>query len=195
MEQLVEEFAHPTYTSFPVIVARLLLAAIFGAAIGFEREWRNRPAGLRTHVLVCVAAATFAILTIEIIHAPMFTTDALGDTVKVDPIRIVEAVTAGVAFLAAGVVIFTRGQVHGLTTGAGMWLAGAIGVACGLGLWQIALFATVLALAVLVLLYAFENEMEMNKGEDFDLPEGGGDARRATKPKADDPTHSEPRKE
>ena len=83
--------------------------AIFGAAIGFEREWRNRPAGLRTHILVCVAAATFAILTIEIIHAPMFTTDELKDAVKVDPVRVVEAVTAGVAFLAAGVVIFTRG--------------------------------------------------------------------------------------
>ncbi len=68
MEQLVEEFGHPTYTSFPVIAARLLLATLFGAAIGFEREWRNRPAGLRTHILVCVAAATFAILTIEIVH-------------------------------------------------------------------------------------------------------------------------------
>lgn len=194
MEQLVEEFGHPTYTSFPVIVARLLLAAIFGAAIGFEREWRNRPAGLRTHVLVCVAAATFAILTIEIIHAPMFTVDTLGDAVKVDPIRIVEAVTAGVAFLAAGVVIFTRGQVHGLTTGAGMWLAGAIGVACGLGLWQVALFSTVLALAILVLLYAFENRMDMNQGDDFDLSGSEGQARRASKPMADDPMPSESRK-
>jgi putative Mg2+ transporter-C (MgtC) family protein len=171
MEQLVEEFGHPTYTSFPVIAARLLLATIFGAVIGFEREWRNRPAGLRTHILVCVASATFAILTIEIIHAPMFTTDVLKDAVKVDPIRIVEAVTAGVAFLAAGVVIFTRGQVHGLTTGAGMWLAGAIGVACGLGLWQIALFSTLLALIVLVLLYAVESRMDMNQGDDFELPE------------------------
>ncbi len=189
MEQLVEEFAHPTYTSFPVVAARLLLAAVFGAAIGFEREWRNRPAGLRTHVLVCVAAATFAILTIEIIHAPMFE----KDTGRFDPIRVIEAVTAGVAFLAAGVVIFTRGQVHGLTTGAGMWLAGAIGVACGLGLWQIALFSTVLALIVLVLLYALESKMDMNKGEDFDLPEGG-DARRGAKRKADDATHPEPRK-
>jgi len=190
MEQLVEEFAHPTYTSFPVVAARLLLAAIFGAAIGFEREWRNRPAGLRTHVLVCVAAATFAILTIEIIHAPMFE----KDTGRFDPIRVIEAVTAGVAFLAAGVVIFTRGQVHGLTTGAGMWLAGAIGVACGLGLWQIALFSTVLALIVLVLLYALENKMDMNQGEDFDLPEGEGDARHGAKSKADDATHPEPRK-
>ena len=192
MEQLVEEFGHATFTPFPVVAARLLLAAIFGAAIGFEREWRNRPAGLRTHVLVCVAAPTFAILTIEIIHAPMFTADALGDAVKVDPIRIVEAVTAGVAFLAAGVVIFTRGQVHGLTTGAGMWLAGAIGVACGLGLWQIALFSTVLALIVLVLLYAFENKMDMNQGDDFTEDEQDETSRRATKAKGDKPEEAEP---
>ncbi|MDQ6434051.1 MgtC/SapB family protein [Mesorhizobium sp. LHD-90] len=193
MDQLAAEFGHPTYTSFPVIAARLLLAAIFGAAIGFEREWRNRPAGLRTHILVCVAAATFAILTIEIIHAPMFTTDALKDAVKVDPIRVVEAVTAGVAFLAAGVVIFTRGQVHGLTTGAGMWLAGAIGVACGLGLWQIALFSTLLALAVLVLLYTFESSMDMNQGDDFELPEEERkSAKRAISPKEDDPSKVKP---
>jgi len=161
MEQLVDEFAHPTYTSFPVIAARLLLAAAFGAAIGFEREWRNRPAGLRTHILVCVAAATFAILTIEIVHAPMFSVE--GATY--DPLRVVEAVTAGVAFLAAGVVIFTKGEVHGLTTGAGMWLAGAIGVASGLGLWQVALFSTALTLVVLTLLYAFESRMELNRND------------------------------
>jgi len=188
MEQLVEEFAHPTYTSFPVIVARLLLAAIFGAAIGFEREWRNRPAGLRTHVLVCVASATFAILTIEIIHAPMFE----KDTGRFDPIRVIEAVTAGVAFLAAGVVIFTRGQVHGLTTGAGMWLAGAIGVACGLGLWQIALFSTVLALLVLVLLYSLENKMDMNRGEDFAEEETDDTSKRAATAKGDKPKEAKP---
>ncbi|MGE0501143.1 MAG: MgtC/SapB family protein [Rhizobiaceae bacterium] len=167
MEHLIEEFGHATYTSFPVIVARLLLATLFGAAIGFEREWRNRPAGLRTHILVCVAAATFAILTIEITHAPQFVKDAA----RFDPIRIVEAVTAGVAFLAAGVVIFARGQVHGLTTGAGMWLAGAIGVACGLGLWQIAAFSTFLALVVLGLLHVFEQRLDMNQGPDFEKPE------------------------
>lgn len=182
MEQLVEEFGHSTYTSFPVIVARLLLATLFGAAIGFEREWRNRPAGLRTHILVCVAAATFAILTIEIIHAPMFNDPTLGEDVKVDPIRIVEAVTAGVAFLAAGVVIFTKGQVHGLTTGAGMWLAGAIGVACGLGFWQVALFSSVLALMVLGLLHTFEAKFDLNQGDDLDPPESGRKSgRRAAK--------------
>ncbi|KQZ29732.1 hypothetical protein ASD50_03095 [Mesorhizobium sp. Root552] len=176
MEQLVEEFGHPTFTSFPVIVARLALAALLGAAIGFEREWQARPAGLRTHMLVCIAAATFAILTIEIVHAPMFTTDAMKEAVKVDPIRVVEAVTAGVAFLAAGIVIFTRGEVHGLTTGAGMWLAGAIGVAAGLGLWQIAALATLIALVVLSVLHVFERRLEIGRPPGGEAPASGGKA-------------------
>lgn len=163
MEQLFEEFGHPTYTPFSVIVARLLLAALFGAAIGFEREWRNRPAGLRTHVLVCVAAATFAVLTIEIVHVPMLNADVAKDAVKVDPIRVVEAVTAGVAFLAAGTIMFSRGEVQGLTTGAGLWLAGAIGLASGLGLWQIAGFATLLSLVVLGMLHALEVQTGISK--------------------------------
>lgn len=171
MEQLLEEFGHPTYTSFPIIVARLLLAALFGAAIGFEREWRNRPAGLRTHVLVCVAAATFGILTIEIVHAPMFTTDVVKDAVKVDPIRVVEAVTAGIAFLAAGTILFSKGEVSGLTTGAGMWLAGAIGLASGLGFWQIAAFSTLLSLIVLGLLYAFEVQTGISNDKKDGSPE------------------------
>jgi putative Mg2+ transporter-C (MgtC) family protein len=188
MEALIEEFGHPTHTSFPVIVARLFLATVFGAAIGFEREWRNRPAGLRTHILVCVASATFAILTVEIVHAPMFTTEAMKDAIKVDPIRIVEAVTAGVAFLAAGVVIFTKGEVHGLTTGAGMWLAGAIGVACGLGFWQVALFGSILALVVLGLLHMFETKLDLNQGKP--LTEDG--AERKVTAKKDDPSKVEP---
>jgi putative Mg2+ transporter-C (MgtC) family protein len=183
MEALIEEFGHPTYTSFSVIVARLLLATVFGAVIGFEREWRNRPAGLRTHILVCVASATFAILTIEIVHAPMF----LKDTARFDPIRVVEAVTAGVAFLAAGTILFARGQVQGLTTGAGMWLAGAIGVSCGLGLWQIALFASILALIVLGLLHIFETKLDLK-----DEPPTDGDSDRKITARKDDPGKVEP---
>lgn len=144
---------------FATVATRLGLATLFGAIIGFEREWRERPAGLRTHILICLAAATFAILTIEIIHLPAFA----GESVQLDPIRVVEAVTAGVAFLAAGVVIFTRGEVHGLTTGAGMWLAGSIGTGCGLGLWQIGLLATVLAVLVLGVLHQVEKRFGLNK--------------------------------
>jgi len=193
VEQLLSEFGHSTHTPFAVVAARLLLATLFGAAIGFEREWRNRPAGLRTHILVCVASATFAILTIEIVHAPTFSSTTLGDAVKVDPIRVVEAVTAGVAFLAAGVVIFTKGQVHGLTTGAGMWLAGAIGVACGLGLWQIAAFSALLALVVLGLLYSLEKNLDLDKQPDFGLGrEERESAKRAIHPKKDDPSRMHP---
>jgi putative Mg2+ transporter-C (MgtC) family protein len=189
MEQLLQEFGHRTFTPFPVIAARLLLATLFGAVIGFEREWRRRPAGLRTHILVCVAAATFAILTIEIVHAPVF----VGNAVRLDPIRAVEAVTAGVAFLAAGTILFARGEVHGLTTGAGMWLAGAIGLAAGLGLWQIAVFGTVLALIVLGLLQTLEARFDLNKGTDFSNPaRGDKDAQRAVEPKPDDPSHVQP---
>lgn len=152
MNSLVEEFAHPTHTGFLVIAARLLFAALLGAVIGFEREWRARPAGLRTHILICIAAATFGVLTIEIAHAAPF---HKRESV-VDPLRAVEAVTAGVAFLAAGSILFTRGEVQGLTTGAGMWLAGAVGLACGFGLWQIAAFGTLLILVVVGLLHTFE---------------------------------------
>ena len=159
MQELAREFGHPTYTPFVVIMARLLLATIFGAVIGVEREWRNRPAGLRTHIVVCVAAATFAILTIEIVHAPMF----IEDSIRFDPLRVVEAVTAGVAFLAAGLVIFKRGEVHGLTTGAGMWMAGAIGLGCGLGLWQIAAFSTLISLFVLGIPHTLENRLELDE--------------------------------
>ena len=84
---------------------------------------------------------------------------------KVDPIRVVEAVTAGIAFLAAGTILFSRGEVHGLTTGAGMWLAGAIGLACGLGFWQIATFATVLVLIVLGAAVRLRGEVRPQQGQ------------------------------
>lgn len=152
MSALTEELVHPTFVAFPVIAARLLFAALLGALIGFEREWRARPAGLRTHILICVAAATFGILTVEIAHSSAFA----GRQTVSDPLRAVEAVTAGVAFLAAGSILFTRGKVQGLTTGAGMWLAGAVGLSCGFGLWQIAGLGTFLILVVMGLLHTFE---------------------------------------
>jgi len=151
-------------TALPLltIVSRLLLAALLGAAIGFEREWRERPAGLRTHILVCLASAAIAILTLEIVEMPAFADEA----VRLDPIRLVEAVTAGVAFLAAGLIVFNKGEVHGLTTGAGIWLVGAIGLACGLGVWPLALIATVLGLVVLYALQKLEIHLIPGNGND-----------------------------
>ena len=160
LENLFAEFGHKTWLPFPVIAARLILASLLGGVIGFEREWRQRPAGLRTHMLVCLAAALIAIVTIEITHVAYFQ----GEAVTIDPLRLVEAVTAGVAFLAAGLIVFARGEVQGLTTGAGMWLASAIGLCCGLGLWQIGLFACVLAMIVLGLLQAVSARIAASEG-------------------------------
>src|SRR5690606_23421504 len=122
------------------ITARLAVAALLGAIIGFERELRNRPAGLRTHMLTSLAAAAFTVLTFEIYHEMVDLNAAIA---RLDPLRVIEAVTAGVAFLAAGAIIRSGGNIKGLTTGAGMWMAGAIGVACGSGFYVVAAIATV----------------------------------------------------
>lgn len=148
MPELAPYFATQTTLPLSVIIMRLLIAMLCGAAIGFERERKNRAAGLRTHILVCLSSAIVAILTIEIAHHTAFQ----GQSARVDPLRLIEAITAGVAFLAAGMIVFSKGEVRGLTTGAGLWFSGAIGLSAGLGFWHISLVATALALVVLWLL-------------------------------------------
>jgi len=143
-----------TFAAVPpsVSFARLLAAAVLGGVIGLEREWQSKPAGLRTHILVSVAACLFIVVSQQLGSMDFGPDDAL----RVDPLRLVEAVTAGVAFLAAG-IIFTQGdKVHNTTTGASMWLAGAIGLACGSGQMPLAAMATVLTVAVLWLLKLVE---------------------------------------
>lgn len=137
-----------TWLPMTTIIIRMVAAMICGAAIGFERERKHRAAGFRTHILVCLSSALVAILTIEIAHHSSFS----GDEIQIDPVRLIEAVTAGVAFLAAGMIVFSKGEVKGLTTGAGLWFSGSIGLACGLGFWQIAGLATIFAIVVLWLL-------------------------------------------
>ena len=134
---------------------RLFAAVLAGAAVGFDRELLNKPAGLRTHILISLAAALFTLITFELHHAVV----SNNSRTTADPIRIIEAVTAGVAFLAAGAIIQSRGAVHGLTTGANMWLAGALGVACGAGDYTLAVFGTVFALIVLVVLGRLERKV------------------------------------
>lgn len=135
------------------IAIRLILATFFGALVGFERELRDRPAGLRTHMLVSLAAAMFTILAFEIFYA----VKVHDKVANIDPLRLVEAVTAGVAFLAAGTILQSRGRVKGLTTGASMWLAGALGLACGAGFYTIAMMGGLLTLFILAVIRYIEN--------------------------------------
>lgn len=143
---------HRTVTPLLEAAMRTFMAVVAGFLIGLDRELRNKPAGMRTHILISLAAALFTLITFEL-HA-QFT--GVGGTETADPVRIIEAVTAGVAFLAAGAIIQSRIGVQGLTTGANMWLAGALGVACGAGYYAFALIGTVFALIVLVLLAKLE---------------------------------------
>lgn len=143
-----------THTPQHIILIRLLIAAVLGAMIGFEREMSHGGAGLRTHILIAVAAALFTLLAFEIFHL----SEVVGSG-RADPIRAVEAVTAGIAFLGAGAIFRLRGNVQGLTTGAGMWLAGALGVASALGYYVVGFTVAIFAVVVLAALRAFAHQI------------------------------------
>jgi len=127
------------------LVLRLALSLVYGAVIGWDREAHRKPAGLRTHMMVSLGSASFMLVTLELARATA--TDAFG--ARPDPTRIIEGVTAGIGFLGAGSIIQSRGSVEGVTTAAGLWVVGAIGVACGGGHYVLATTTAVFALAIL----------------------------------------------
>ena len=126
-----------------------------GGIIGWEREVHSRAAGLRPHMMIPLAAAVFAILAMELVHFEAVP----GQQMRVDPLRLIEAVTSGVAFLAAGSIVVSGVSVRGITTGASMWLCGAIGLACGMGDLSLALLTTALAMTVLWLIHRLISPM------------------------------------
>jgi len=131
---------------WPHVLLRLTVAAVLGGAIGFERELRERQAGLRTHLLVSVGSALFTLVSAYGFHE--FLVNG-GGLVRTDPTRIAAQVVTGVGFLGAGAIIRQGLSVKGLTTAATLWLAAAIGMAAGAGYYSAALFATAGALLTL----------------------------------------------
>ena len=126
------------------LVSRLILAAVLGSVIGFERERLAWAAGLRTHMLVCVGAAL-----VMIVSAFAFA-DILGTpNVVLDPSRIAAQVVSGIGFLGAGAILLRGEVVRGLTTAASLWAVAAIGLAVGGGLYTAAIAATIIILAIL----------------------------------------------
>lgn len=134
--------------------ARLILASIFSAAIGWEREQKGRSAGLRTHILVALGATGFTLVALEISGAAV----AAGISPPYDPGRIISTIVGGVGFLGAGAILHSRHRVHGLTTAAGVWAVAAIGVACGCGLYSLAILMTALGLVTLVVIKRLEKK-------------------------------------
>ena len=127
------------------ILVHLLAALAAGGAIGIERSWHGRPAGFRTHSLVCLASSLLMLLTV--FQARWF--PGVGDTVRLDPTRMAQGIMTGIGFLGAGVIFKEGLTVRGLTTAASIWITAAIGVMMGSGLYFPAATATVLTLGVL----------------------------------------------
>jgi len=124
--------------SWPHILLRLTVAAALGGAIGLERELRERQAGLRTHLVVCVGSALFTLVSAYAFTSP-----------RVDPTRIAAQIVSGIGFLGAGAFIRQGLSVRGLTTAATLWLVAAIGMASGAGYYDAAIIATLGALLTL----------------------------------------------
>ena len=136
------------------IICQLLLAAFLGGIVGLEREYQKRAAGLRTHSLVCLGSALFTIISLEA-FGPWLNQDGIS----FDPSRIIAAVVMGVGFIGAGLIVFRRFKIEGLTTAAGIWVVAAIGVAVGTKLYLIAIFTAFLTLGILTTLRLFEEKV------------------------------------
>jgi putative Mg2+ transporter-C (MgtC) family protein len=145
------------------VLAYVALAMLLGAMIGLEREFADKPAGLRTHMLVAGAAAL--LVTLSELMVKEFGADLGSQLVRADPIRIIEAVITGVSFLGAGTIIRSRSgrQVEGLTTAASILLAAALGICVALSQLALAIGVTVLALITLRGVNVLESWLERRR--------------------------------
>lgn len=141
------------------MLAKLLLATLLGGAIGVEREFAGKPAGLRTNILICVGAALFTQLSTDIAQVG-FTPDGrpYGDTT-----RIAAQIVSGIGFLGAGAILHGQGAVIGLTTAATIWVVAAIGAAVGAGSYVDACGATALIMLILVGLKPLETRLQAKR--------------------------------
>ena len=131
--------------SLSEVIIRLFVAVLAGGLIGWDRERLDKPAGIRTHMLVGLGACTFTLLGFEV-------SDHLaareGD--RFDPTRVLQGVVGGIGFLGAGTIIQTRGHVSGITTAASIWVSGALGAAAGVGAYVLTAVSALFSFAILI---------------------------------------------
>jgi putative Mg2+ transporter-C (MgtC) family protein len=145
------------------LIERILLSAFLGAALGLEREWRQKYAGLRTNILIAIGSTLFTVMSIDLSWGS-------GG----DPTRVAAQIVTGIGFLGAGAIMRTGAGIRGLTTAAMIWVNAAIGVAVGGGEYKLATIATAVTLLVLVLLNPVENWMD-RRGLKRPMVEGASD--------------------
>ncbi|MCO5178069.1 MAG: MgtC/SapB family protein [Thermomicrobiales bacterium] len=135
---------------------RIATAIVLGGIIGYERELLDKSAGLRTHMLVSLGAALFMVASILIVQD--FATGEGAS--RLDPTRIGSTIVTGVGFLGGGIIFRQESRVHGLTTAAGLWVAAAIGMACGAGYFILAIGGSVMTVAILALIRPLERRLD-----------------------------------
>lgn len=141
--------------SITSIAIRLIVAAFVSSLIGFDREYKNRPSGIRTHILVCVGAAIITLIQEHLFYDSLAMIESnpdLAPSVTVDQGRIIAQIVSGIGFLGAGTIIVSNREINGLTTAASLWAVAALGIAIGQGYYDIALMGTVIILIVLTLI-------------------------------------------
>jgi putative Mg2+ transporter-C (MgtC) family protein len=136
-----------------VIIGRVAGALVIGGMIGFERTFRGRPAGFRTHSLVCIASSILMIVTV---YQNRWMTEMAYEAIRTDPTRMAQGIMTGIGFLGAGVIFKEGLTVRGLTTAASIWITAAIGILVGIGFWSAAVVGTAATLIVLALFRLIE---------------------------------------
>lgn len=142
----------------PTIALKLVLAAILGGIIGIEREIRDKPAGLRTNILICVGSTLFMSISTKV-------AEILGG----DPTRIAAQIISGIGFLGAGAVLHSHGFVMGLTTAATIWVVAGVGMALGSGMYWTAVFVTSMSIVTLYFLAFIEDKIQGRKSYSYAL--------------------------
>lgn len=141
------------------VIIRLGLALIIGGAIGYEREFKNRPAGFRTHILVCIGAAIVSMIQVHSFNettALILKHPELEGALKIDIGRMGAQVISGIGFLGAGTILHDKGSVKGLTTAASLWVVACLGLAIGMGYYALGALSGVMVFLVLVVLKRVE---------------------------------------
>lgn len=139
-----------------VIISRLLAALFLGVLIGTERVWAHKTAGMRTYALVAMGSALFIIIS----EAMVLKYVGIGGF---DPMRMASQIVVGIGFIGTGLIFSKDSKVMGLTTATGLWVCAGIGMACGFGLFNIAIIATILTLFVFMFLWLIEEKLKQSK--------------------------------
>ncbi len=138
------------------VLVRLLVATLAGGLIGLERSYHGRPAGFRTHTLVCVASSLLMLVTM---YQDRWFAGAALEIVRIDPTRMAQGVMTGIGFLGAGVIMKGGLNVRGLTTAASIWITAAIGILAGVGFYSAVLIATFITIGTLTAFRKIESKM------------------------------------